>query len=104
MSSSSRARHTSPSRSETQPRTGTITVCAGGASWGIAPEGSGAGGLADASALAAVDREDDAGDEGGVIRMQEERGVGDVPAAPLLAPQRHLAVAGGAQFIALKTE
>src|SRR5882757_8062149 len=44
---------------------------------------------------AAVDRQGDAGDEAGLVRGQEQRRVGDVPAGAHLLAQRHLGVALG---------
>src|SRR6185437_11186512 len=54
--------------------------------------------LAPAHAGAAVDRQRDAGDEVGLVRGQEQCGMGDVPAGTHFAAQGHLGIALSLDF------
>src|SRR3954470_17043487 len=59
------------------------------------PRGPRSGRLPAIDARAAVHRQGHAGDEIGLVRRQEQRSIGDVPAGAHLAAQRHLGIALG---------
>src|SRR5262249_6991798 len=55
----------------------------------------------DARALTPIDRQEDAGDELGLIGREEQRRIGDVPRRAHLATERHHGVAGSNELVLL---